>query len=492
MGRSTGRVFLFLLAVALPPLVAFAVADTLATDQVARLGMGTTLVIAAGVTVVWAAIVSVGASRILGGEARLMVELAERGTADGAQSTDPGAGSDAQRRLTAALDERNRQIAELAAQSRLAPISLDAPAVVRSMVEAARGITSDPTWTLAVMRSVDETTLPTGVYAPDMDATPVSEVHAWATTLEVADGDVPGVRFADGPWGAFAVAEVAASHELHAALIAPREGRGAPSRAERELLGLVGQHAGMAIEHALLYARVRRQAEELDRLARLQSDFLRGVSHDLQTPLTSIRALAEEVQSAHELGPEAHDDLDAIAHQADRLRRMVGQLLTMSRLESGALTPRSDVFRVEPIIDRTWAALRADHQLSLVSEGDPYLAVGDPDRFEQALWAVFDNAVKYSPQKSEIEVRVVAGQRSVAVEVRDHGRGMSELTQRRAFDQFFRSDDARAAVPDGSGIGLYTARGLLHAMGGDLTVTSRLGYGSAFLMTVPGEAAENS
>ncbi len=158
--------------------------------------------------------------------------------------------------------------------------------------------------------------------------------------------------------------EVAASEELHAALIAPREGRGAPSRAERELLGLVGQHAGMAIEHALLYARVRRQAEELDRLARLQSDFLRGVSHDLQTPLTSIRALAEEVQSAQELGPEAHGDLDAIAHQADRLRRMVGQLLTMSRLESGALTPRSDVFRIEPIVDRTWAALREPTAIS--------------------------------------------------------------------------------------------------------------------------------
>ncbi len=127
----------------------------------------------------------------------------------------------------------------------------------------------------------------------------------------------------------------------------------------------------------------------------------------------------------------------------------------------------------------------------MLTEGEPHLAIGDPDRFEQALWALLDNAVKYSPAGSEIEIRIVPGERSVAVEVRDHGRGMSDTTQRRAFDQFFRSEDARAAVPDGSGIGLYTARGLLRAMDGDITVSSRLGDGSTFRVTLPAEPASN-
>ena len=78
-------------------------------------------------------------------------------------------------------------------------------------------------------------------------------------------------------------------------------------------------------------------------------------------------------------------------------------------------------------------------------EGDPHLAIGDPDRFEQALWAIFDNAVKYSPTGSEIAIQVVGEGGVLGVEIRDHGRGMSESTQRQAFDQFFRADDARAA-----------------------------------------------
>lgn len=490
MGRATARIFAFLLAVALPPLIAFAVVDVLADDVIARVGMGTTLLIAAGVTAVWAAIVAVGASRILGGETRRMVELAERGVGE---HHDDGAAGEAVQRLSAALDERNRQIAELAGQSRSAPISMDAPAVARAMVDAARSITGDPTWTLAVLGSIDDATLPTGAYAPDGEPAPLGEVHRWAATLEPEAPYVPGVRHATGPWGAFVVVEVAASDELRAALLAPREGRAAPSRSERELLGLLGQHAGMAIEHALLYARVRAQADELNRLAALQADFLRGVSHDLQTPLTSIRALAEEVHASDGLPAAATDDLDAIVHQADRLRRMVGQLLAMSRLESGVLTPRSDVFRAEPIIERTWGALRAtDRSFHMVTDGPPHLVIGDPDRFEQALWAVLDNAVKYSPPGSTIAVRVAPADGSqLAIAVTDEGRGMSEATVHQAFDQFFRSADARDAAPDGSGIGLYTARGLLRAMGGDIAVSSGLGAGTTMTLMLPAEAAES-
>ena len=488
MGRATTRIFFFLVAVAMPPLIAFAAVDTLAGDLVTSVGMGTALLVAAAVTVVWAAVVAVGASRILGGEARSMVELAERG-ASGTPPDPNAVPGEAQRRLAAALDERNRQIAELAARSRSAPISLDAPAVARSMVEAIRGITGDPTWTLVVMRTEDPQTLASGVYgSADGDITGLGEVHKWATTLDAEDEEA-AVQHADGPWGAFVVANVAASDEVHAALIAPWEGRQPPSGSERELLGLVGQHAGMAIEHALLYARVSRQAEELDRLARLQSDFLRGVSHDLQTPLTSIRALAEEAQSAPSMPPQALGDLDAIAHQADRLRRMVGQLLAMSRLESGVLTPRSDVFGVGPVIERTWGALRADRPFELTIKGEPHLAIGDPDRFEQALWALLDNALKYSPPGTPIGVEVAASGGAMTVSVSDRGAGMDGETRERAFEQFYRSPAARHAVPDGSGIGLYTARGLLRAMGGDIQVLTGGTTGSTVVMRLPAEPA---
>ncbi len=492
MGRRGAQLFWLMLAVALPPLVALAIVEVAGRDVVASLGPGTSLAIAAGLTVVWAGIVTVMGSRLLDIDARGMLEVAERGEPAAAERQLVEAGGEVRRRLSAALDERNRQIAELARQARQAPINQDAATVAHVMAAAARSIAGDETWTIAIMRAAEPESL-AGVYgaAPD-EVTAIEEVHRWASTLEAEPGDVAPVRYGTGPWGAFVAVEVARSDEIQAVLMAPWEGRPAPTPAERELLGLVGQHAGMALEHALIYARVRRQAEELDRLATVQADFLRAVSHDLQSPLTSIRALAAEVAASPALDPAARDDLGAMVHQADRLGRMVVQLLTMSRLEAGVLTPASEVFRVEPIIERTWKALRIDRPFTLRTESGQYLAVGDADRFEQALWAILGNAVKYSPDASPISVTVApVSPELLAVAVTDAGRGMSPETQARAFDQFFRSTDARAAVPDGSGIGLYTARGLLRAMGGDVTVSSRLAGGTTLTVLLPAEATRD-
>ena len=142
-----------------------------------------------------------------------------------------------------------------------------------------------------------------------------------------------------------------------------------PTPAELALLTLVGQHFGTALEHSLLYARVRSQADELNRLAAIQADFLRGVTHDLQTPLTSIGALATELRADDAVPQSARADLDTITHQAERLRRMVSQLLVASRLEAGVLTPQIEVFAVPPLVERTWAALRAGRPFELDGRG---------------------------------------------------------------------------------------------------------------------------
>ena len=115
--------------------------------------------------------------------------------------------------------------------------------------------------------------------------------------------------------------------------------------------------------------------------------------------------------------PEAaRDDLETIIHQADRLRRMVAQLLIASRLEAGVFTPQTEVFAIRPVVERTWAALRADRPFELTEQGDPHLAVADPDRIEQVLWAVLDNALKYSPPGTPVTASIASG----AGEARDH------------------------------------------------------------------------
>ncbi|HET6381277.1 MAG TPA: HAMP domain-containing sensor histidine kinase [candidate division Zixibacteria bacterium] len=496
MGRPSLRLFVALLVVALPPLVAYAAINVFAGDWLLQrgFGAGTQLLIATALTLGWAALVAVAGARVMAGEARTMLELAERGTSTGGRAAD--ALSEAQRRLAATLEERNRQIASLADTVRRVPIVEDAASVARSMAAAARELTGDPTWVLVVLRAPDDRLLPPGVYAPgDADVAPVDEVHRWASTVEADEDGAHGARQAIGPWGAFVIIDVAAGDELRAILMAPREGRPPPAPAELALLSLLGQHAATAVEHALLYARLRAQADELNRMAAVQTDFLRGVTHDLQTPLTSIRALASELRSTVGTDAAAAADLDTIAHQADRLRRMVGQLLAVSRLEAGALTPSTDVFRAEPLVRRTWDALRADRPFTLTTEGEEHLVVGDPDRLEQVLWAVLDNAVKYSPDGSPIELRLAAARRDgdgalqSILEVTDNGAGMDPATQERAFEQFYRSADARRLAPDGSGVGLYAARGLLRAMGGDIRVSSRLGVGTTVRITMPAESA---
>lgn len=500
-GRPPLRLLATLLMTALPPVIALALISDLVRSWPPGVGTGTVLLGAVAVTVLWAGLVAVAAVHQLAGEVSSMVTLAERGAApaDAADSaTAEDRLSDVQRRLVTTLEDRNRQISDLAALVRSAPISEDAAAVACAMVAAARRVTGDPTWVLAVLRVPDADHLRPGVYGPDPDSPreALTDVHLWASTTET-DSSQWAARLVSGPWGAFAVVEVAAGDELRAVLLAPWEGRPAPSPADLNLFRLLGQHAATAIEHSLLYTRLRVQSSELNRLAAVQSDFLRGITHDLQTPLTSIRALASELQGSGVVDATARIDLETIAHQADRLRRMVGQLLVVSRLEVGALTPRQEVFRPAPLVRRTWDALRdTEHGFALEEAGPPHLVVADPDRLEQVLWALMDNAVKYSPAGSQVTLRIEArdvqgGNGLVSdISVGDAGPGMDEMTSERAFEQFFRADEARRLVPDGSGIGLYAARGLLEAMGGQIRVQSAPGHGTAMVLTLPAERAD--
>ena len=495
--RSGIRFFAFLVVVALPPLIVFAILQALAPDLLDRIGMGTALLAVALLAIVWSAIVGIVGSRTNRNDVDAILALAEHGRSpsmgDEQEPREPGSPYE---RLASALDERNRQIADLASRVRSAPIEEDARAVAHSVVAWAASVSHDPTWSLVVPRTPDETLLPAGIYWADPAAPgPLEDLHRWASTAPADDPSIPGVRHAVGPWGAFVIVEVAAGEELRASLLAPWEGRERPSRAERELLRLLGQNGATAIEHALLYARVRAQAEELNRMAAIQTDFLRSVTHDLQTPLTSIGAVAAELQHQPDMPQSARPDLETITHQADRLRRMVSQLLVASRLEAGAIEPRTEIFRAEPLVRRTWAALRADRPFRLSVLGEPRLVVGDPDRFEQILWALLDNAVKYSPPGSAVQVELDSGDPTgdeamvAVVRVVDQGTGLGPEDAAHAFDQFYRATGARRMAPDGSGVGLYAARGLARAMGGDLVLRTVLGQGTTAQVSLPAEAA---
>lgn len=479
------RVFVALLLAVLPPILLLVGTLLLSESLLREADPSVAAVIVLAGIVAWAAILSVLYSRALTVDLRSILALAERGETLGGDS------GTAYRQVADALEERNRQVATLAREAGAVPIDDEPRRVVAALVTATRSVMRDPTWRAAVLASDDAALLAPGSYAGIDDAGgpgPIGDLERWASV----SGTDASVARLEGPWGAFAVVDVASTDRLSAILYAPWEGRPEPSPAELAILALVGQHFGAAVEHALLYARVRSQADELDRLTRIQADFLRGVTHDLQTPLTSIGALATELRADDAVPPSAREDLDTITHQAERLRRMVSQLLVASRLEAGVLAPRVEVFAVPPLVERTWAALRADRPFQVTVEGAPHLAVADPDRLEQVFWAVLDNAVKYSPAGSPVDVRISPEGSQLQISVRDHGAGMDEDAMARAFEQFYRSAAARQLAPDGSGVGLYAARGLIEVMGGSVSLSSALGAGTTVTIRVPAEPAGTS
>ncbi|HEY7522710.1 MAG TPA: ATP-binding protein [Candidatus Limnocylindrales bacterium] len=256
-------------------------------------------------------------------------------------------------------------------------------------------------------------------------------------------------------------------------------------RADQDLLELYASEMAAAIRNAQLLERVEAQNAQLLELDAAKDDFLRSVSHNLQTPLTSIRAYAQQLGAARE-----DRRLGIISEQADRLSRMVRQLLTVTRLESGALKPRTEVLALPPRVRRAWEALGAsDVEFRLDDRSDGWLVVGDGDQVDQVLWALLDNAVKYgrgAPVAAEIAID--AGNALLRLTITDSGAGVPESDRGRLFGRFARGTQA----PDeGSGLGLYVSRELCRAMDGDLVLEPAVtGRGASFSVYLPAELPE--
>jgi signal transduction histidine kinase len=261
-------------------------------------------------------------------------------------------------------------------------------------------------------------------------------------------------------------------------------------RADQDLLDLFASEAGVALRNAELFGQIESQNARLVELDAAKDEFLRGVSHNLQTPLTSIRAYVEQLRAAK---PDAETDrrLGIIAEQSDRLTRLVRQLLTVTRLEAGVLRPEAEVLAVVPRVRRAWEALcPPDVSLELQDDSRGWLAVADPDQLDQVLWALLDNAVKYGENNGPVEVTIEADEADnrILVTIADHGPGVTKADRARLFKRFTRG--AGQSSGEGTGLGLYVSRHLLRAMGGDLRLqpASSKRPGAAFTLSLPGES----
>jgi signal transduction histidine kinase/HAMP domain-containing protein len=254
--------------------------------------------------------------------------------------------------------------------------------------------------------------------------------------------------------------------------------------ADQDLLELYASEVAVAIRNLELFEQVEAQRRKLVELDAAKDDFLRGISHNLQTPLTSIRAYAEQLQEDR---PDRR--LSIIVEQSERLYRIVRQLLAVSRLEAGTLRSRSEVLAMGPRVRRAWEALGAtDTPFELRDGPAGWLASADPDQLDQVLWALLDNAVRYGHGASvRASVRPDPAAQHLLVTVSDDGPGVTDADRATIFERYGRGSAGRAI--EGTGLGLYVSRSLCRAMGGDLRLEpSEPGRGAAFTVVLPGEA----
>ena len=280
-------------------------------------------------------------------------------------------------------------------------------------------------------------------------------------------------------------AELRAGDERLGLLLASLPATRTWERADQTLLDLYASEIGVAIRNAELFNQVQDQNQQLRLLSEVKDDFLRGVSHNLQTPLTTIRSNADAL-AATDNDPK----LTIISEQADRLTRMVQQLLLVGRLESQPPRPMTDVLAIGPRIQRAWDALAvADRPLRLHDGAPDWLAVGDGDQLDQVLWALLDNAVKYGQGTVTVEIGVDAAERLLWTTISDDGRGLEESDRAWLFGRFERGAAGRTSG-NGSGLGLYVSRALMRGMGGDLVLDDVVpGRGATFRLSLPGEPA---
>ncbi len=272
---------------------------------------------------------------------------------------------------------------------------------------------------------------------------------------------------------------------------------------QRRLLDALADQAAVAIERVNLAADVDR-TRLLAETERLRSALLTSISHDLRTPLAAILGAASGLESYHALLDEAgrRDLLATIRDEAERLNRFVGNLLDMTRLESGALAPRMEAADLGEMVGAALARagrVLADHRVEMDLAPDLPLLKIDPVLFEQVLFNLLDNAAKYAPEGSTVMLRAwhetLPGterqrmERLVRLQVIDEGPGLPEDALERVFDKFHRiagGDRQRA----GTGLGLAICRGFVEAMGGSVSASNRRDRsGAVFTVTLPAHPA---
>ncbi len=247
----------------------------------------------------------------------------------------------------------------------------------------------------------------------------------------------------------------------------------------------LARRAALAIDNARLYHEAREAI-------RVRDQFLSIASHELKTPLTSLMGYAELIQRRAEregsLSERDRRAIGVIVDQSDRLNRLIGAMLDLSRIETGQLSIERHVIDLgtmaRRLVDEVQPSLEY-HPLLFSGPPEPLLVEGDELRLEQVVQNLIQNAVKYSPEGGVIDIQVEQCGELACVSVTDRGIGIPPDALPRLFQRFYRAPNVNPQHISGLGVGLYVVKEIVTLHGGTITVVSREEQGSTFTIRLP-------
>ncbi len=237
---------------------------------------------------------------------------------------------------------------------------------------------------------------------------------------------------------------------------------------------------------------------DLTRLKQLENtrkEFVANVSHELRTPLSLIKGYVETLLEGAKDNPEvAAKFLATIDRNAERLKLLIEDLLTISELESGRMKLNLEPVSLRTIIEKVLSDFRSRAQargVKVITDVSELTVRADPDRLEQVLSNLVDNAIKYGRQDGNVTIAArVAGEGEIEVSVQDDGPGIPPGALERVFERFYRVDKARSREQGGTGLGLAIVKHLVQSHGGRVWARSEVGRGATFFLALPEEQLE--
>lgn len=231
-------------------------------------------------------------------------------------------------------------------------------------------------------------------------------------------------------------------------------------------------------------------AEKIENFDQSRSQFVQNASHELKTPLATMKILLENLIYQPDMPAELRAEfMQDMNHEIDRLSGIITDLLTLTQMDEKSAALRMDSVNLSALCEDTLHAHQvAADKAKLTLQGDIESEVflqGDESKLSQVVYNLIDNAVKYTPAGGLVAVTLTADSREAVLTVRDNGIGIPEQDVAHIFDRFYRVDKARSRATGGTGLGLSIVRQMVQLHGGEITVTSAANEGSVFTVTLP-------